>query len=104
MPFHMALDEVLFNQKKALEDPTPILRFYYSSEPWITTGYSFNKPSGYSVDSSEILESNIPSCRRLTGGGNVLHGDDLIFSIIAKTSFHKEDFRSLRVCYLKIRL
>ncbi len=71
MPFQMALDEVLFRRFEASDHPAPILRFYFSSEPWVTDGY-FSK-----------AEPSPGSCRRLTGGGRVQHGQDLIFSLIA---------------------
>lgn len=94
MPFQMALDEVLFRRTERLEDPVsrkPLLRFYVSSEPWVTLGY-FSKQS-------EIGPGRV--CRRLTGGGRVSHGEDLIFSLIA----HKSDdpsFGSVEESYLKI--
>lgn len=115
MSFQMALDEVLFRQlehsnkhlsaistqdKEAfvreshLETPAarrPLLRFYFSSEPWVTLGY-FSKQD-------EIKSARV--CRRLTGGGRVVHGEDFIFSLIA----HKNDdpsFGSVQESYLKI--
>jgi lipoate-protein ligase A len=93
MPFQMALDEVLFRSliEKRLP-PAPILRFYFSSEPWMTVGYSHPK---------EQAAGPVPMCRRITGGGRVLHGEDLIFSL----SGRKEDddsFGSVRISYWKI--
>lgn len=104
MSFQLALDEVLFrhleiqnktlseNQDKTWESLKPILRVYFSSEPWITLGYF----SEISADST-----GIPVCRRLTGGGKVLHGKDLIFSLIAHKSA-SPSFRSVEESYLKI--
>lgn len=92
MPFQMALDEVLFRrhaQDSPLEEP--ILRFFESSEPWVTIGYTHREP----VTDSERV------CRRITGGGRVNHGKDLIFSLIAKKS-DDESFGSVRVSYWKI--
>jgi lipoate-protein ligase A len=94
MPFQMALDEVLFRGLLEKQITGPILRFYYSSEPWITVGYS-HPASEFSKD------SKLPVCRRMTGGGRVEHGKDLVMSLLGR----KEDddsFGSVRVSYWKI--
>lgn len=92
MPFQMALDEILFRQME--KNPTePFLRFYYSYESWITVGYSFR---------GETTSSNGKKiCKRITGGGEVQHGEDVLFSLIAHKS-HDESFSSVRMSYLKI--
>lgn len=87
MPYQMALDEVLFREMER-ERATPLLRFYFSSEPFVTLGY-FSK------------ETEPNSCRRLTGGGRVEHGKDLIFSLIAHKSAD-ESFGSVQGSYHKI--
>ena len=94
MPFQMALDEVLFrNMEKAGPGAEkPLLRFYFSSEPWITTGY-------FETKSPDV--HGVPACRRLTGGGRVLHGNDIIFSLIAGKKDH-ESFGSVSASYRKI--
>ena len=61
MPFQMALDEVLF---RSLEDAyhqnpevelSPLFRFYFSSEPWISVGYSHKEDvSTLTSDSASI--------------------------------------------------
>ena len=96
MSFQMALDEILFRQiehkLESAEHRKPLLRFYFSSEPWVTLGY-FSKLTD--------TPFAMPACRRLTGGGRVLHGNDFIFSLIA----HKSDdvsFGSVQESYLKI--
>lgn len=95
MSFQMALDEILFRRMETTGDSgifqKPILRFYFSSEPWVTVGYSdplTGEPSG-------------KICRRMTGGGRVEHGKDVIFSLIARKT-DDESFKSVRVSYLKI--
>ncbi|MFA5168725.1 MAG: hypothetical protein WC530_09375 [Candidatus Omnitrophota bacterium] len=83
MSIQMALDGLLFeSQKKEVQAPT--VRFYVSSAPWVSVGCSFR-------DSEVLLKSNlvlknpqVPVCQRVTGGGCVLHGRDLIFSLIAR--------------------
>ena len=87
MSFQMALDEVLFRNME--ENPgEPVLRFYYADGPSVTVGYSHKGTD----------KGTIP---RMTGGGRVIHGDDLIFSLIARKE-HDESFRSVRVSYWKI--
>lgn len=107
MPFQMALDEVLF--RKMEKDPsakqTPVLRFFFSSEPWMTTGYFYEDAAraGRSdgIPAGKIGGGKIPVCRRLTGGGQVLHGKDLIFSVISGKK-EDESFGSVEASYRKI--
>lgn len=102
MPFQMALDEVLFRQSQEEKIQVPLIRFFFSSEPWITVGYSsLKRGNPYRKTAALIHRSRVPVCRRMTGGGSVLHGDDLIFSLIARKSAH-EYFSSVRVSYLHI--
>ena len=109
MPFQMALDEALLRG----EIPRPMLRFYFSSEPWMSVGYSFK---GHCEQSEAISDhgllrrpfgaprndgKTIPVCKRITGGGKVLHGSDILFSLIALKE-HDESFGSVRISYWKI--
>ena len=82
MPFQMALDGLLFSAQKK-ETQAPVLRFYISSEPWISAGYSFRDASDLSKSQLIGQHPRVPVCRRVTGGGCVLHGQDLIFSLVA---------------------
>lgn len=89
MPLQMALDELLLR-----ECQHPVLRFYFASQPSLTVGYS--------TDPASIANpTHLPVCRRLTGGGTVAHGQDLLFSLAADKGDH-ESFASVRVSYLKI--
>ncbi|HPW76974.1 MAG: Octanoyltransferase LipM [Candidatus Omnitrophica bacterium ADurb.Bin292] len=83
MSLQMALDEILFDRFKQNLRSGAVLRFYHSSSPWISVGYSFKTKE--SLRSSELIRahSEIPLVSRMTGGGCVLHGEDLIFSLIA---------------------
>ena len=94
MPFQMALDEILFHALIEKKLTGPLLRFYYASEPWITVGYSH-------PIAEAAKEVNPPMCRRITGGGRVVHGKDLIFSLIGRKE-DDESFNSVRVSYWKI--
>lgn len=83
MPLQMALDELLFESQK--KDPqAPVLRFYVSSAPWISVGCSFRDSAALSRSDLILKNPQVPVCRRVTGGGCVLHGQDLIFSLIAR--------------------
>ena len=141
MPFQMALDEILFElvrngspspyplplkkgEGKGEGGWFPVLRFYFSSEPWVTVGYSNRAvivspvrdeaisdlrllrrfaPRPPKDGSVRLLADNdgVPVCRRITGGGRVEHGKDLIFSLTARTS-EDGSFSSVRMSYLKI--
>lgn len=83
MPFQMALDELLFESQKK-EAQAPVLRFYVSSAPWISAGCSFRDPAALSNSALICKRPRVPVCRRITGGGCVLHGRDLIFSLVAR--------------------
>ena len=67
----MALDEALL-----LSVETPTLRVYRWESPCVTFGY-FQKLSEVKLTNLEL-----PSVRRWTGGGIVLHGEDLTFSLV----------------------
>lgn len=100
MPLQMAFDELLF-LAHIKENHPPLLRFYISPEPWISVGYSFR--GTLDLSRSVLIRQNpqIPVCRRVTGGGCVLHGRDLIFSLIARSDDQKS-LSSVRASYEKI--
>ena len=101
MPLQMALDEILFeSQKKTSQVPT--LRFYVSSAPWISAGYSFRDSAALLKSDLVLKKSQIPVCRRITGGGCVLHGQDLIFSLTARVPVDPEKLGSVQTSYAKI--
>ncbi|MSR76682.1 MAG: lipoate--protein ligase family protein [Candidatus Omnitrophica bacterium] len=96
MPFQMALDEVLFNghYESLQKNPNcvlPILRFFHSYESWVTVGYTHR----------EEIPNPRRTCRRITGGGRVVHGKDLMFSLVAQKSADVS-FGSVRLSYWKI--
>ncbi len=72
---HMALDETL--AAEAL--PGPVLRFYHWTDgPAVTFGYS----QFYAFVRRQTTPQAGSLCRRPTGGGMVLHGKDLTFSLV----------------------
>lgn len=96
MPVQMALDEVVFghmiNKEELAQPDGTVLRFYFSSEPWISLGY---------LQKMDVQRLKNPVCRRITGGGMVYHGEDIIFSLIARKSAHPS-FSSVKESYIKI--
>ena len=101
MPLQMALDEVLFESQKK-ENQAPTLRFYVSSAPWISVGCSFEGLKALSKSGLILKNPKVPVCKRATGGGCVLHGRDMIFSLIVRTQSDSEWFSSVRTSYAKI--
>lgn len=101
MPLQMALDELLFaSQKKVPQSPS--LRFYVSPVPWISVGCSFRDSAAFSKSGLITKNSQVPVCRRVTGGGCVLHGRDLIFSLVARMSADPERLGAVQTSYAKI--
>lgn len=80
----MAIDETLFESLALDPERRPILRFYTWEKPAVTAGVF--------QDVSELARrlrrkaKSIEVIRRLTGGGMVLHGKDLTFSLVMKVS------------------
>ncbi len=97
----MALDEILFESQKCTPQ-VPTVRFYVSSAPWISVGYSFRDSAALSKSDLVLKHSQIPVCRRITGGGCVLHGQDLIFSLTARVLVDPENLGSVKTSYAKI--
>ena len=95
---NMAVDEMLA-LSQSTENAQPTLRFYAWSEPSITTGYFQNVERVAQI--FQASKKGIPVVRRLSGGGAVLHGNDLTFSFSLPVSnpFMPTDVKS---SYLKI--
>ena len=71
---NMAVDELLM--RHAVQNSGPVLRFYRWSRPSVTVGYFED------VKKAARRFGRYPVVRRITGGGAVLHGEDLTFSLI----------------------
>ena len=100
--WNMALDEALLSNFK--EADLPILRLY-RWEPSLSLG-RFSKLEE-SVDRQKIEQSDISYVRRMTGGGILVHGDELSYTLILprkslKEKGIKESYRHL--CCFLIRL
>ena len=87
---HMNLDCELFEAFLQNPDALPVLRIYRVTEPAITVGRSWRK-------NGQFRGGRV--CVRPTGGGLVHHGNDLIYSVIARRhSF--PTFYQVRTSYL----
>lgn len=97
----MALDRELFEVLTQDQEALPLLRIYQVSEPAMTVGRSYRKGSPPSFPSPQggggIGGEKI--CIRPTGGGLVRHGNDLLYSVIARRHTHPT-FNLVRTSYL----
>ncbi len=73
--WNMAVDEALL--ESAITDGVATLRWYQWSEPTISLGY-FQKSA--ELDGDPLL-SRLPAVRRLSGGGAILHDDEMTYSV-----------------------
>lgn len=95
----MAIDEALMMSLESSDADEPILRFYSWSHPAITAGYfqdiqKLALKFGGRQKMSQVV-------RRLTGGGMVLHGKDLTFSLMIRVPDPLIG-RDVKASYLKI--
>ena len=93
----MAIDEMLLLSQDA--GHSGVLRFYTWEEPALTAGYF--QDIRRVAEIFDAMNKELPVVRRLTGGGAVLHGQDLTFSLCLPTrnAFFPTDVKS---SYLKI--
>lgn len=75
---NMAIDEAILKTQKERHNPT--LRFYDWKSPAFSFGYFQNIASD--VDVRSCREERIELVKRMTGGGTVVHGWDLTYSLI----------------------
>jgi len=100
--WNMAVDEALLRTFRP--DGPPVLRLY-GWEPALSFG-RFSEPAA-SVDLDRMKSEGVACVRRMTGGGILVHGGDLSYSILLPASFAKEhgvkgSYR--RICRFLIRL
>ena len=75
---NMAIDEMLMHSQSDTRN-SPVLRFYSWEEPSVTAGY-FQRLEKV-AQKFKAEKKGLPVVRRLSGGGAVLHGEDLTFSL-----------------------
>jgi len=73
--WNMAVDEALL--KSAASHGAPALRFYFWSEPALSLGY-FQK---FADRSAHVLSASCQTVRRASGGGAILHDQELTYSL-----------------------
>ena len=83
--WNMAVDEALLENFK--ENDLPILRLY-RWEPALSLG-RFSKIHK-SVDKQELQKQKLSVVRRMTGGGVLVHGGDLSYTLLIPRTFLKE--------------
>ena len=76
---NMAIDEAILLQQGS--QPQPTLRFYDWNQPSFSFGYFQHVAS--QLDTYRCADEEVELVRRITGGGIVIHGWDLTYSIIA---------------------
>ena len=94
--WNMAVDEALLTAFG--EEDLPIFRLYRWEEPSLSFG-RFSQPME-TVDMQRIRTENIPYARRITGGGILVHGDDISYSMVVPRSFVRE--RGVRQSYREL--
>lgn len=72
----MAVDEALLNETQ--EDHPVTLRFYQWQEPTLSLGYFQN----YEDRQSHSASTNAEVVRRLSGGGAIIHDQELTYSLV----------------------
>ncbi len=93
----MALDRELFEEFIQNPEAPPLLRIFRVSEPGVSVGHSW--PLTPTLSPQGRGKGEGCPCIRPTGGGLVRHGNDLIYSVIARyESF--PTFNRARVSYL----
>lgn len=90
----MAVDEVLLRDRMV----DPVLRVYRWSEPALTIGY-FEDAGKARL---QTASGRVPLVRRFTGGGAVLHGEDLPYSIIIPKAICDSVFGSDRAASYRV--
>ena len=103
--WNMAVDEALLRSYK--EDDRPILRLYQWEEPALSLG-RFSDPEK-TLNRERIQTNNISCTRRITGGGILVHGGDISYSLIVPRTFFgnrsiKEGYRylcSFLICFYR---
>ncbi len=75
---NMSIDEAILTAQK--DKPNPTLRFYDWEYPAFSFGYFQDIAAEVDVEACSI--DNIELVKRMTGGGTVVHGWDLTYSLI----------------------
>ena len=79
---NMAIDEAILRAQK--EQPNPTLRFYGWTQPAFSFGYFQNIAEEVDIDACRA--DGIQLVKRMTGGGTVVHGWELTYTLILPRS------------------
>jgi len=93
--WNMAVDEAILEAVGHGNSP-PTLRFYQWDEPTISLGY-FQKYEE-TAQQDEVIRK-MPIVRRQTGGGAILHDDELTYSLILPLNQPSSPFDSIESIY-----
>jgi len=94
--WNMAVDEALLLSFE--EKDLPILRLYRWEEPSLSFG-RFSNPRE-TLDWEWVQEEELSCVRRMTGGGILVHGGDLSYTLVLSRHFVKE--RGVRESYREL--
>jgi lipoate-protein ligase A len=83
--YNMACDDVLFHESQSLDPLNAILRFYSFQQNAITMGVSQKAREDRFLTDAYTNHADIT--RRITGGGVVIHVNDIPYTFIAHVSF-----------------
>ena len=79
---NMAIDEAILRTQK--EQPNPTLRFYGWTQPAFSFGYFQNIAEEVDIDACRA--DGLQLVKRMTGGGTVVHGWELTYTLILPRS------------------
>jgi len=79
---NMAADAFLLKNAIETQSKDATLRYYRFNEPTITVGYALWKRAQWNI------RGGLPINFRITGGGIVRHGEDLVFSFVSPIEAH----------------
>jgi len=101
--WNMAVDEALLRSFR--QNDLPVFRLYDWERPALSFG-RFSNPLE-TLDWDKVQADNISTVRRMTGGGILVHGGDLSYSLIVPHTFIaergvKESYRALCLFLLQL--
>ena len=91
---NMAIDEVILNAQQ--EHPNPTLRFYDWAAPAFSFGYF--QDIATEVDVTACRADGIELVKRMTGGGTVVHGWDMTYTLTLPRSVGEMSISDLYQC------
>jgi len=81
--WNMAVDEALLDSAASGAEPLPAVRFYQWNPPAVSIGRNQTLPSSVAASAAE---AGLEIVRRPSGGGAVIHSQDLTYSVVVPES------------------